>query len=191
LIAGGILIGLGLLSLLAQLVHVSIVWDFLWPFIVIGIGGLFFIAMFAGGKQAAGFAIPGTIIAGIGLILLFQNLTNYWESWAYGWTVILILVGLGIFISGVWSGSQNQRDAGSRLMKVGLILFIIFGALFELVFFDRFAPGIRQFVFPVLLILLGLFLIINRAGLLGSHSSPSAVQPGDQSQPDNPSGGQS
>ena len=181
LIGGGILIGLGLLALLGQLVGATSVWDFLWPFIIIAFGGLFFVAMLAGGKQAGGYAIPGTIISGVGLILLFQNLTDRWETWSYGWTVILILVGLGIFISGVWSGNERQREAGKRVMKIGVILFIIFGAFFEIFFSSILPPGIQQIVFPALLILLGVYLIISRMGILPSRAQRAVDQPVDQS----------
>ena len=57
--------------------------------------------MFAGGKQAAGFAIPGTIVSGVGLVLLFQNITQHWESMSYFWTLIILFVGIGIYIMGV------------------------------------------------------------------------------------------
>jgi hypothetical protein len=182
-IGGAILIGLGLLALLAQFTGSATIWNTIWPFVIIGFGGLFFVAMLAGGRQAAGFAIPGSIISGIGLILLYQNLTGHWESWSYGWTVILMLVGLGIFISGLWSGNEGQRQSGLRLLKVGFILFIIFGAFFEIILFNTFAPGIQQFVFPVLLILLGLYLVVSRMGILPSRSSGQADQSGESSQP--------
>ncbi len=58
--------------------------------------------MFLGGKQVSGLAIPGSIITGIGLLLLFQNLTSYWESWSYGWTLIIIFVGAGIYLAGLY-----------------------------------------------------------------------------------------
>ena len=192
-IGGAILIGLGLLALVSQIFRADYIWNYLWPFIIIGFGGLFFVAMLLGGKQSGGFAIPGSIISGVGLILLYQNLTGRWESWSYGWTVILMLVGLGIFISGLWSGNEHQRQSGLKVLKVGFILFIIFGALFEIVFSDLFAPGFRQIVFPVLLILLGLYLIISRMGFLGSRISGQAaqfaepIQPGESSQPIEPS----
>ena len=89
LVGGTLLIAFGLLSLASEVFR-GLNWSFLWPFIVIGVGALFFVAMFAGGKQAAGFAIPGTIISGIGLVLLFQNITRHWESMSYFWTLIIL-----------------------------------------------------------------------------------------------------
>jgi hypothetical protein len=84
--------------------------------------------MFAGGKQAAGFAIPGTIVSGIGLVLLFQNITKHWESMSYFWTLIILFVGVGIYIMGVYGNDPGQKKSGASVMKVGLILFIIFGS---------------------------------------------------------------
>jgi len=181
LVAGAVLIALGLLSLAGHLFRGFPFWSYLWPFIIIGIGALFFVGMFVGGKSMAGLAIPGTIIGGIGLLLFIQNLTNGWESWAYSWTVILLLVGLGIFIMGLYSGDAQRRQSGLRVMKVGAILFIIFGGFFELVIFGFRHNGIQQYVFPVLLVLLGAYLVVTRSGLLRSRHPDSNEQPVDLS----------
>lgn len=161
LVAGAILILFGLLALAGQIIPV-LDWGALWPFLIIGFGALFFVAMFAGGKQTAAFAIPGSIISGIGLILLFQNITGHWESMSYFWTLIIMFVGMGIYLMGWYGGDANQRRSGFGVMKVGFILFIIFGAFFEMIF-SRFS----NLVFPVLLILLGLYLVLSRSGLFG------------------------
>jgi hypothetical protein len=177
LVAGSILIVFGLLSLFGQLFRGLHVWSYLWPFIIIAAGALFFVGMFAGGKSMAGLAIPGTIIGGIGLMLFLQNLFGVWESWAYGWTVILILVGLGIFIMGLYQGDAQNRHSGLKVMKIGAILFVIFGGFFELIFSVGNPHGIRQFVFPVLLVLLGIYLVVTRSGLLPSPRSEPDQQP--------------
>lgn len=169
LVAGVVLIALGLLSLLGQIFRGFPFWSYLWPLIIIGVGGLFFVGMFAGGKSFAGLAIPGTLIGGLGLMMFLQNLTGYWESWAYSWTIILVLVGLGIFIMGLYSEDMHRRQAGLRVMKVGAILFIIFGGFFELIF-NAFRPlGIQQYIFPLLLVGLGIYLVVVRSGLLTSR----------------------
>jgi len=93
LVLGSILLIIGILALLGQLLRGYNFWGNFWPFIIIGVGALFFVGMFVGGKSVAGLAIPGSIIAVNGLLLLVQNLTGYWESWSYGWTVTLISVG--------------------------------------------------------------------------------------------------
>jgi hypothetical protein len=87
---------------------------------------MFFVVMAAGGKSVSGLAIPGSIITTIGLMLFLQNLTGHWESWAYGWTVILMSVGAGIFIMGALGGQEAQRRSGIQLLKLGGLLFVIF-----------------------------------------------------------------
>jgi hypothetical protein len=168
LVGGAVLIAFGLLSLLSRVFQI-LDWDFLWPFIVIGFGSLFFVAMFAGGKQTAGFAIPASIISGIGLVLLFQNITHHWESMSYFWTLILTFVGTGIYIMGVYGGDENQKRSGLRVMKIGLIMFVIFGAFFEMIF-----SSFSSILFPIVLIILGAYLILNRAGLLNWKKEGSA-----------------
>jgi hypothetical protein len=167
LIGGAVLIAFGLLSLAGQIFR-NVNWVGLWPLLVIGLGALFFVAMFAGGKQAAGFAIPGSIVGGIGLVLLFQNITRHWESWSYFWTLIILFVGTGIYIMGWYSGDAEQKRSGWGVMKVGLILFIIFGAFFEMIF-----SSFGNLIFPILLILLGVYLVVARSGLLGRKKKDS------------------
>ena len=175
-VGGIILIALGLLSLFGQLFRGFPFLSYLWPFIIIGFGGLFFVGMLAGGKSMAGLAIPGALISGLGLMMFIQNLTGYWQSWAYSWTVILVLVGLGIFIMGLYTEDMHRRQAGIRVMKVGAILFIIFGGFFELIF-TAFRPyGIQQYLIPLLLVLLGIYLIVVRSGLFSSRRVDSYNQ---------------
>jgi hypothetical protein len=169
LVVGAILIALGLLSLIGQIFRGFPFISYLWPFIIIGFGGLFFVGMLAGGKSMAGLAIPGAIISGLGLMMFIQNLTGYWQSWAYSWTIILVLIGLGIFIMGLYTEDLHRRQAGLRVMKVGAILFIIFGGFFELVL-NAFRPyGVQQYIFPVLLVALGIYLVVVRSGLFSSR----------------------
>jgi len=178
LIAGSILIFFGLLALLGQVFRGFQFWNYLWPVILIAFGGVFFVGMFAGGKSVAGLAIPGSIFSLLGLMMLFQSLSNHWESWAYGWTVILIAVGLGVFIMGHYTDDEHRRRAGLKVMKVGAILFIIFGGFFELIFSLARPYGIQQFIFPALLVLLGAYLVVVRSGLFSSrhiHSNDPTI----------------
>ena len=170
MIGGAVLIAFGLLALAGQVFR-NVDWGFLWPFIVIAIGALFFVAMFAGGKGVAGFAVPGSIVGGIGLVLLFQNITGHWESMSYFWTLIILFVGAGIYLMGWYGGDAGQRKSGLGVMKVGLILFIIFGAFFELIF-----SSFNNLLFPILLILLGGYLILNRSGVFGGRKNDSSTE---------------
>ena len=52
-------------------------------------------------------------------------------------------------------------------MKVGFILSILFGTFFEVFIFSSF----NNLIFPVLLILLGIYLVLSRSGLFGGNRS--------------------
>ena len=164
LIGGILLIVFGILALLSQVFRGFNFWGTFWPFIIIGVGAMFFVGMVAGGKSTAPLAIPGSIVSVIGLMMFLQNISNHWESWAYGWTVILMSVGLGIYIMGAWAGDPQQRESGIKVLRIGAILFVIFGAVFEGLIFRT--SGLTGYIFPVALILLGLYLVIQRAGVL-------------------------
>ncbi len=173
LVWGSLLIGFGLLSLVGQVFRDYVNWSILWPFSVILFGCLFFAGMFLGGKQVSGLAIPGAIITGIGLLLLYQNLTRTWESWSYAWSLIIIFVGAGIYIMGLYNRDEGQKQSGYGVMKVGFVLFVIFGAFFEMIFSLSAGAGARSYLFPALMILLGVYLVVRRLGLLGG------TKPGD------------
>ncbi len=179
LIGGTLLIGFGLLSLVSQIFRNVLDWSYLWPLSIVIAGGLFFAGMFFGGRSVSGLAIPGTIVGGLGLLLLYQNLTSHWESWAYSWALIVLLVGLGIFLAGLYGRNEGQKQSGLKVMKIGFILFIIFGAFFEMIFSMDRTLGLRGTLFPSLLILLGIYLIVRRLGLLpwDRQSEPATLTP--------------
>jgi hypothetical protein len=176
-LGGALLIALGTLILLGEIFQGFDFWGVFWPFILITVGVLFFASMLAGGKSAAGLAIPGSILACLGLMMFIQNLTNHWESWAYSWSVIIFSVGLGIYIKGVYADQESSRRSGGRLMRLAVILFIIFGIFFEMLFSSR---ETARYVFPIAMIALGLYLLVVRAGWLPQRRqeiTPQAIPP--------------
>ena len=179
LVGGTLLVVFGALALALQVFRDVFTWSLAWPVGVIALGGLFFAGMFASGKSGSGLAIPGSIIGGLGLLLLYQNLTGHWESWAYAWALIVFFVGLGVYLMGLYAGDEGQKHGGARVMRTGFILFVIFGAFFEMLFSAGREPGLRSLLFPVLLILVGGYLILRRLGLFGGRrkSGPETPPP--------------
>ncbi len=165
-IVGSLMILFGALALLGQVFRTTLNWGVIWPLAIIAAGLAFFVVMIAGGRSAAAFAIPGSILGMIGLMLLYQSLSGNWESWSYGWALIVVSVGVGITIMGLWGRNPRLQSAGLRVLRVGLILFVIFGTFFELIFLSSSRPVLRQYLFPGLLIVVGVYLVLTRVGLL-------------------------
>ena len=163
LYVGVILILAGVLFLLSRIAGMN-GWGAFWPFIIIAIGAAFFVGMALGGRSAGVLAIPGSIIVMVGLILLLQNWLAIWETWAYAWTLIVCAVGLGIAFFGMWSDQPDLRNSGWSLARLGLVLFVVFGVLFEFIF--SFGSGVQRLkspFWPVLLIVVGLGLLLYRS----------------------------
>src|SRR5205807_5797599 len=77
-------------------------------------------------------AILGSIITVTGLILPYQNATDHFESWAYAWTLIFPgAVGVGMILYGLVAGRPGNVRAGTRLVGISLVLFLLGVAFFE------------------------------------------------------------
>ena len=104
---------------------------------------------------AGGLAVPGAILAGIGGIFYYQNMTGDWESWSYIWSLIPGFVGIGIIISGIIEGNFKEAiSSGLVLLLISAILLFVFGSAFGL------SGGITQY-WPALLIALGFISLIR------------------------------
>ena len=156
LVVGLILILVGGLFLLGQFMPGLQSWvnlQFSWPWIIIGVGLLFFLAGLLVGVPDL--AVPAAIIGGIGGLLYWQNQTGNWGSWAYAWTLIQGFVGVGIILAGLLGKRPGKAfQEGLNVIIVSLVLFAIFSS---------FLGGRNIFgpYWPVLLIVLGLWLLIR------------------------------
>ena len=116
--------------------------------------------------------LVGLILAGIGVVLLLQNLGILYfdDLWEY-WPVILIVVGGSRLVS-AW-------DTGGRIFG-GMMLFI--GGVFLLHNLGLLRGNVLAYFWPVVLIAIGLALLVralegNRAWDLWSDSSRNSSTP--------------
>jgi hypothetical protein len=150
--AGGLILLLLGAFFLAWQIRPDLIPSADWPFIIIGFGLLFIIA--AAFFSVGPLAIPGAIIAGIGGILFYQNLTNDWESWTYLWTLIPGFVGVGLLIAALFDHGVRRFRAGLNLLVMSVIGLAIFGGAFG--FGGQWAK-----YWPGALILLGIWMLIR------------------------------
>ncbi len=169
LVVGLLLVGLGVLFLAQQFISFDF-WTFSWPFFIIVPGLLLLGVGVAAGGAASGLVIPGAIVTAVGLILMVQNATGQYQTWAYAWTLISpTAVGVGLWLQGLRTGNLRTRASGQRMIVIGLVMFVIFGAFFELVInISGWGDNVSDVVFPILLILVGVVLLVARG--LGSFS---------------------
>jgi hypothetical protein len=166
LVVGGMLVAVGVLFFVALFFQQSLDmldWGNLWPLTIVAVGALFFVGMVIGGRSTSGLAIPGSIISTVGLILWAQNAFNIFETWSYAWALIIVAVGVGQVIMGYWADMPGARTAGFATMRVGAVLFLVFGAMMEIIF-SLTGVSNRQMsiIFPLGLLVLGLVLLITR-----------------------------
>jgi hypothetical protein len=128
-VLGGLLIVVGLVFFVGQWLDID--WGAAtWPFYVIAPG----LAMLAFGltqRDGSGLTVAGSIVSIVGLVLLYQNATDHWESWAYAWTLVGPGgSGLGMLLYGTRSGDRKMARDGfwQVLTAIGLFLagFIFF-----------------------------------------------------------------
>ncbi len=83
---GLVLILIGAALFAAQMLGIGIE-DIGWPFLVIAAGvAILVIGLVVMNEQ--GMVIGGTVVTTLGLVLLFQDRTGRWESWAYAWALV-------------------------------------------------------------------------------------------------------
>jgi hypothetical protein len=131
-VVGGLLVLIGAILLAGQLVRIDI-GHYGWPFFVIVPGVvILFVALTARGAISEGLAILGSIVTMTGLILLFQDATNHYESWAYVWALVFPgAIGLGMILYGLTARRPGNLRAGTRLVGIALVLFLLGAAFFE------------------------------------------------------------
>ena len=158
-----ILIAIGVLFLLDQLLHIALM-SYLWPFVIIVPGVLLFMyALTLDGAEGDGLAVFSSVLTVAGLLLLFQNTTGLWATWAYAWALIApTSVGLGLMLYGSLKGRADWVTSGRIVAKVGIGLFLGFGAFFELLLN---ISGVRfgAWIVPLALIALGLYVVWKTA----------------------------
>lgn len=162
---GVVLVGLGALFLAARVFRISLI-GYLWPFFIIVPGVVCFVVMVIAGKEHAKafglLSIPGAIVTMTGLLLLYQNTFNHWESWAYAWALIMpTSIGIGLAIYGSWIEDQKLVNRAMQIAMFGFGGFLVMGAFFELLL-NISNSVVSTIVWPGLLILGGLYLLRRR-----------------------------
>ena len=158
---GGVLIVLGLVFFASQQLNIDI-GEATWPFYVI-LPGIALATLGLTQRRGSGLTIAGSVVTMVGLVLLYQNATNHWESWAYAWALVGPGgSGIGMLLYGTRSGNPKMARDGFWAILTALGLFAV-----GLVFFEG-VLGISgerlplpQWVLPVSVIAIGVLLLLR------------------------------
>jgi hypothetical protein len=132
MVLGGLFVLIGAVLLAGQFVRVDI-GHYGWPLFVIAPGiVILFVALTARGAVGEGLAIFGSIVTVSGLVLLVQDATGHFESWAYAWALVVPgAIGLGMILYGLTARRAGNVRSGTRLVGIALVLFLLGAAFFE------------------------------------------------------------
>ena len=133
-----------------------------WPFYVIAPG----LALMAWGltqRDGSGLTVAGSIVTMVGLVLLYQNATGHWESWAYAWALVGPGgSGLGMLLYGTRSGNRKMARDGFWQILVALGLFVAGFIFFEGIIGISGQPlPLPEWLLPVAVIAIGLLVLVR------------------------------
>ncbi|HEX9436777.1 MAG TPA: hypothetical protein VGA16_06420 [Candidatus Limnocylindria bacterium] len=160
---GIVLIAIGVAFLAAQALGLD-VGRYGWPMIIVAAGAVMLVIGLSGFDPSRGLIFPGAIVTTVGLILLYQNTTRHWESWAYAWALIPASVGVARAVQAAVTGHGRGVGRGLSMAFFFLVIFAIGFTFFEgmLRISGRDFGTLAQYAFPVLLILAGAWMLVSR-----------------------------
>ncbi len=129
-----------------------------WPIIFFVLAAGFYLPAFlwrSAQKGLAGLFIPGSVMLVLGLIFVYDVLTEDWASWAYAWLLIPCGVGRGLWLGstiGHWGKGTTQT--GLWMMAVSGGLFALFATIFA-------ASDVMRLVGPLIIILAGAVILFR------------------------------
>ena len=160
-VVGAILVVVGLVFLVGQQLDIDL-GDIGWPFYVIA-PGVAILVLGLTQRNGSGLAVAGSMVTIVGLILLYQETFDHYESWAYAWALVAPGgSGMGMLLHGARSGDAGVMRAGFWQVITGLGLFVAGFVFFEgIIGISGRRLPIPQWVLPALVIGLGVLLLVR------------------------------
>ena len=171
-VLGALLVVFGVVFLVQQLAGDAF-GDQWWPFLVLAPG----VALLTVGLIVPnpGMIIGGSVVSTVALVLLYQNTTGQWTTWAYAWALVgPVASGVGSMIAGWRTENRTMVRAGAGTAGIGLILFVIGYLFFEQVIGLSGQPTVAEWVLPVVLVVAGALVLANAVRNWSRHE-PAAT----------------
>ena len=177
---GSAIVVIGVLTYFIQMASVDVAsWlgGSGWTLFVIVPGvALLIAAVFLGEKTALIATIAGAVLTTVGGLLLYQDQTAHYESWAYAWALIPGSVGAALAVHGLRFKRSDLVTVGTRMVAGFGVLLLVGAWFFETIFRTGQAPFDLGDNWPIALIALGgvLFLAGLLRGSTGGGSDDAA-----------------
>ena len=158
---GAILVIVGAILLGGQVLDIGL-GDLGWPLIIVAVGvALLLIGLVV--VNESGMVVGGTVVTTVGLVLLYQNQTGHWESWAYAWALVgPAASGLGLALWGVRSGDSKDVRNGFWGFLGGLAFFAVGYLFFEgVIGISGERLALDDWVLPAVVIGIGVVILIR------------------------------
>jgi hypothetical protein len=179
---GVVLIDVGVVAMLSRLYGINLFESFGeggWPVFII-LPGLVLLALAVVPAPPAGigFATSGAIVTMVGSILLYQQQTGHWESWAYAWALIPFAAGVAQVLYGLLARQRSMVSSGLWMAGIAGALFLVGAWFFEGVF-----AGDRAIIdagnwWPVAVIALGAVIAFRAVVFPPTRAADPGAQPG-------------
>lgn len=166
---GALLVIGGLLLFAGQQLGIGLD-DLGWPMIVVTLGVvLFVLGMTVSAEE--GMVVGGVVVSTVGLVLLFQDRTGLWSTWAYAWALVgPAASGLGLLVWGARTANPRKLREGAWAFLGGLAMFLVGFLFFEgIVGLNDLGLNFPEWVLPVVVI--GLGVVVLGRGLLSREPS--------------------
>jgi hypothetical protein len=160
-VLGAALIVLGLVFFAGQALNMDI-GEVAWPFYVIA-PGLALAAVGLTQRGGSGLTIAGSVVTMVGLVLLYQNATDRFESWAYAWALVGPGgSGIGMLLYGTRSGDRKMARDGFWTVLGAFGLFAVGLVFFEgIVGISGERLPLPNWVLPVAVIVIGVVVLLR------------------------------
>lgn len=146
LIAGIILIAIGLVVLGDNLGLFYLSWDTFWPWFMI-IGGVLFLLGWMNDREKYGMLMPASVLLVYGFLFLYSSYDGWWRMDEL-WPFFLIGPGIG-FLMMYFLGKKENGLLVPATILLGLGSVFLIGS------------GTPRFFWPILLIILGALLLFK------------------------------
>jgi len=164
LILGGVLIAIGLVAFAMQQTGFDLT-DWLggsgWTLFILVPGvALLLAAIVAEDGPAQGLTTAGAIVTTVGGLLLFQDQTGNYASWAYAWALIPMAVGGSLMVHGLRVGRRDLVGVGARMVAVLAVVLVAGAWYFESIFRTGRVPFDLGDAWPLAIVGVGVIVLL-------------------------------